>query len=260
MLTRTEARLQERVDALRPTAIVGRRGSAPRLVVAPRALAGGLAVVLGVAVVAGPTGVLGVAVVAAGLVAVRRRGAPARAAVAVEHALPELLESIARRLRAGASLGQAVASAEVAGSDELATAWQRTVDLVPSVGVGAALDTWAGGGAGGAGGAVRLAASALALAASTGGSPARAIDGVAATLRARAAVADELRALTAQARLSALVIAASPLAFGGLAALSDARTRAFLTSRAGAGVAALGLALDATGAWWMGRLCRMDVT
>jgi tight adherence protein B len=72
-------------------------------------------------------------------------------------------------------------------------------------------------------------------------------------------VAAEVRALSSQARLSGLVIAAAPLVFSGLASVTDARTAEFLF-RTPPGLACLvaGLGLDACAAAWMARLCRVD--
>jgi tight adherence protein B len=94
------------------------------------------------------------------------------------------------------------------------------------------------------------------MAASTGGSPARAIDGVAATLRARQALAEEIRALSSQARASAVVIAGSPLVFGAASATTDERTGAFLRTPLGLALVAAGVVLDVVGWWWMSKLCR----
>ena len=187
--------------------------------------------------------------------AVLRRTAPARRSAAYDRELPEVLEAVARQLRAGGSLTQAVAGVEPpAGSPSgLATDWQRVVALAPAVGIGAALDDWADDRPP----SVRLAAAALAMAAETGGSPARAVDGVATTLRSRQSVADELRALSSQARASAAVIALAPLGFGALAGATDDRTSAFFTTPAGLTLLAAGLTLDTVGAWWMSRLCRV---
>jgi tight adherence protein B len=103
--------------------------------------------------------------------------------------------------------------------------------------------------------AVRLAVAALALATEAGGAPARAIDGVAASLRAELAVTAEVRALSSQARYSAVVIGAAPAAFGTIAALVDGRTAGFLLGTpAGLLCLASGLALDAAGGWWMHRI------
>jgi tight adherence protein B len=218
-----------------------------------------LLVVVAVAVaVAGAGGVVAVLVGAAATTGVLRRSAPVRRAARAERDLPVVLDGVARQLRAGSSLAQAIASARPpAAATELRPAWDRLADLIPVVGVTAAIDDWAeAAGPPSLRRSIRLSAAALALAASTGGSPARAIDGVAATLRARLAVADEVRALSSQARLSAAVIAAAPAVFGALAGLSDPRTREFLSSGAGAVVVTVGLGLDGLGAWWMARLCR----
>jgi tight adherence protein B len=99
---------------------------------------------------------------------------------------------------------------------------------------------------------VRITAGALALAATAGGSQARAVDGVALTLRERRAAAAEVRSQSAQARLSAVVIGGLPVAFLVWAALTDRRTLAFLVSApAGWACVALGIALEAAGVVWM---------
>ncbi|MBW3615152.1 MAG: type II secretion system F family protein [Actinobacteria bacterium] len=176
----------------------------------------------------------------------RRRRSPAAD-------LPALLEGVASRLRAGGSLGQALVEAAPPGPGVLADQWRRTAELVPVIGAVAALQDWAGRADQRS---VRLAAAALTLAARTGGSPARAVDGVAATLRSRLALEAEIRALSSQARASAVVIALAPAAFGVLAGLTDPRIVGFLTTPAGVVVVSAGLGLDALGAWWMARLCR----
>lgn len=167
--------------------------------------------------------------------------------------LPALLEAIAARLRAGCSLGQALVESAPPPGGVLAEGWRRTAELVPAIGAVGALQDWAGRVEQRP---VRLASAALALAATTGGSPARAVDGVAATLRGRLALQAEIRALSSQARASAVVIALAPVAFGVVAALTDRRTASFLTTPAGLLVVSCGLALDGLGGWWMARICR----
>jgi tight adherence protein B len=214
-----------------------------------------------VLVVAGPA-VAALAVAGAvGAGVAWRRGATRRQAAADELELPHLLERVARHLRAGGSLRQAFAAATPPASpgappDGLAAAWRSVADRSTVVGLVPALDEWAEG-VGGGRPSIGLAVAALAVAAATGGSPARAVDGVASTLRSRLAVAEEVRALSSQARASATVIALAPVGFGALAAATDDRTAAFLSSPAGVVLAATGLALDAVGAWWMARLCRV---
>jgi len=199
---------------------------------------------------------VGCATLAAGsplLVLRARRGA---ADAKAESALPGALEAVARGLRSGGSLRQAIAEAAATtpgalGSDLrlVAEAAERGTPLVDS------LEAWAercpqpG---------VCLAVAALCLGAETGGAQARAIDGVAATLRERLAVAGEVRALTSQTRASMLVIAAAPVLFCAFASSTDHRTSAFLfRSPVGLACLAAGVALDVVGAFWMRRLCRV---
>ncbi|MEA2427096.1 MAG: tight adherence protein [Thermoleophilaceae bacterium] len=170
----------------------------------------------------------------------------------VDAALPDLLDGVARSLRSGATMPGALSEQSGApgrlGEDvrALVRAAEGGVPLV------VALDAWPercptpG---------VRLAVAALALAVESGGAVAQAVDGVAATLRANLAVTGEVAAQAAQARLSGLVIALAPLAFGALAAGTDARTAHFLLrTAAGSLCIAGGLALDAVAAWWMHRI------
>jgi tight adherence protein B len=106
---------------------------------------------------------------------------------------------------------------------------------------------------------VRLAVAALGLGVETGGAQARAVDGVATTLRDRAAVGAEARALSAQTRASVWVIAISPAAFCAFAVTTDPRTaRFFFRSASGLMFLALGLALNGAGALWMRRLSSVD--
>jgi tight adherence protein B len=102
---------------------------------------------------------------------------------------------------------------------------------------------------------VRLAVAALSLGAETGGASAQAIDGVTATIRTNLAIAGEVRALSSQARLSALVIALAPIAFSFLAFTTDGTTASFLLGTPlGLVCVVLGLGLDAVGWFWMRRL------
>jgi tight adherence protein B len=185
-----------------------------------------------------------------------RRELESRAAAKAEASLPAVLEEIARRLRTGASLRQAIVEAAPSASGLLAeelelvvAALERGAALVDALEDWAASVTRTG---------VRLAVAALCLGAETGGAQARAVDGVAATLRERLAVASEVRALTSQTRASMLVIAASPLAFCAFASATDPRTSTFLfRTPVGLACLAAGLSLDLVGALWMRRLGRL---
>jgi tight adherence protein B len=169
--------------------------------------------------------------------------------------LPVLLEDVARGLRAGSSLRQACAEAAATADGAVAAG------LVSAVGeaergqpLAQAFTTWA---AASTLPEERLAAGALALAAAAGGPQARAVDGVAATLRERRAVATEIRAQSAQARLSALVIGGLPVLFLLWAVTTDRRTAAFLVKGpAGWACLGVGLGLEVAGAAWMRRLLR----
>lgn len=219
--------------------------AAVALMVPMAAVAGGpaLALVAGAVAVVGPAAALG--------------AASGRADRLLEQALPEALEAMARALRSSASLRQAIEEAAAttpgrlgADLDAVATEVSNGEALAP------ALDRWGerrplpG---------VRLAVSALGLGAETGGAHARAVDGVAATIRSRLAVGREVRALASQARMSALVITLAPLGFSAFATATDDRTADFLL-RTPLGLACLsaGLLLDGVAALWMHRLSRID--
>jgi tight adherence protein B len=214
---------------------------ATTLGVAAAALFGGpgLALVGLAAAVGGPGGVL-----------LARRGHAARQ---VEDALPELLDAVGRSLRTGATVTNALREAAAAAPAALDA---ELVPVVAAIDGGSpfvdALDDWA---ARRPVRGVRLVAATLALAGESGGAAARAVDGVAATLRANRSVAAEVRAQAAQARYSALVIALCPLGFGLLVTGTDGRMAEFLL-RTPVGLACLasGLALDALGGWWMHRI------
>jgi tight adherence protein B len=222
---------------------------------------GGLALGPSLAALTGGPGLA--AVVALGLAAgpalvvrSRRGGAGDR----LERALPGALEAVARSLRSGASLRQAVeeagtastsgphlaaelarAAAEAAQGASLVTALEGIATRRPLPGV-------------------RLGVAALCLGAETGGAQARAVDGVAATVRERLAVGAELRALSSQARISALVIGLAPVGFGAFAAATDPRTSRFLLhTPAGLGLLSAGLLLDGLGWLWMQRLARVAI-
>jgi tight adherence protein B len=101
---------------------------------------------------------------------------------------------------------------------------------------------------------LRLALGVIATAAQLGGSPAQAIDRTATTLRQRAADADERTVHAAQARLSAHVLTALPIAMLLLLLVTDSDVRAAATSRLGAACIAVGLSLNMVGSIWMRRI------
>jgi tight adherence protein B len=215
----------------------------------------GVAVAGVVALVFGPTGVI-VGLVGGVVCLVwwwRRR---ARRATALrQQQLPEGLERIAGALRSGFSTPQAMAEAGRSVADpvggELAGLARSMAHGRPVV---EAVDDWA---IARSDHGTRLAATALVLASRIGAAPARALDGVAATLRERLELADERHALATQARVSAMVLSLAPVAFASLLAVSDPAVARFLFSTmSGWACLAVGGGLDALGAVWMSRLTR----
>lgn len=168
-------------------------------------------------------------------------------------ALPALLEDVARGLRSGASLRQALEQSTDRADVLLAPELRRVCDEVDRGGsLDLALQGWC---ARQPSEGLRLAVAALSLGIDAGGARGRALDGVAASLRDRAAVDRELAALSSQARASAVVMVVAPVAFAGFAAATDRHTAHFLGGTpAGWMCLASGLMLDAIAAWWMVRL------
>ena len=95
----------------------------------------------------------------------------------------------------------------------------------------------------------------LRLGLSTGAALADALERTAGVVRERHHLSDELRALSAQSRASATMIAGAPIGFLGLFAVVDPAAITFLVATV-PGWLCLGggLALDALGFWWMRRL------
>lgn len=173
----------------------------------------------------------------------------------VDRGLPSWLDASARSARAGASLRQALrdgaASAPNASIGAYLAPFVAALDRgEPLVG---ALDRLEDGPPASARSVVDRA---LRLAGSVGGPSAGVLDAAAATLHEREALAREVRALSTQARASALVMIAAPVVFALGAVQVDSRVGTFFTSGPGALCVLAGLALDLAGAWWMARIVR----
>lgn len=185
---------------------------------------------------------------------VERYRAPRRDRREVARDLPEVVEALARSVRAGSSIRGAVGAAAAGargatGADltHLAARLDRGAPL-PVV-----LDEWR----------LRrrevrevaLVAVALQIAADAGGSVARALDGVADTIRSRQHLRAEISALASQAEASAALIALLPLAFAAVAGAADPDTLTFLIATPfGLTCLAVGVVLDVVALLWMRRI------
>jgi tight adherence protein B len=212
-----------------------------------------VAVVVGVAF-GGPQIAVGLALLVVlgaplAVVSMRERGSRRIAAV-----VPELLERVGSELRSGGTVGTAI-SAVARADSPLATDMAR-VDTRVQLGASLveALDAWAkerkvAG--------VDSSAGALAMCSSVGGRSADALDGLATSLRDRLGVAAEARAVSSQARMSAIVVGGAPVAYIAWSAVVDPQALHVLTGTAfGRVCLLLGIGLEALGAWWMRGIVR----
>jgi tight adherence protein B len=216
-------------------------------------LAGLIGGVLGIGVDGLATGIVGSGGVltAAPIVLFSARHRRARR---LASAVPATIERVAAELRAGGTVTTAVV-AVAAGDNPLARDLAR-VDARMRLGASltGALQAWASerpvvG--------VDAAAGALAMCSVVGGRAADALDGLASSLRDRLAVIAEARALSSQARMSAIVIGGAPLVFLVWSAIADPHTLHGLGATAvGRVCIVVGLALEGLGLWWMRRILR----
>lgn len=181
----------------------------------------------------------------------RHRGAQRRTAE-----LPVALELVASELRTGGTVAGAIAALGRA-EGPLAAEFLR---IDRRCALGAALDGALGAWARErADPAVSSAAGALAVAAATGGRAADALDGLASSLRDRSEIAAEGRALSAQARMSAVVVGSLPVAYLAASAIFDPRQVRILTHTTfGLLCLVVGLTLEGLAGIWIRALLRQD--
>jgi tight adherence protein B len=183
-------------------------------------------------------------------VATRAGGADRRARAAV----PDVLDGVVAHVRAGSTVTEAVHSLAARPGPLAADLHRLSARLRLGAPLTEALGLWAderpvpG---------VRAAAGALTLVTSVGGSAAGPLEGLAASLRADTAAAGEARALSAQARVSAVVVGLAPLAYLAFSTMADpASSRVLVATTPGRVCLALGIGLEAAAAWWMRALVR----
>ncbi|MBI2710797.1 MAG: Flp pilus assembly complex ATPase component TadA [Actinobacteria bacterium] len=169
-----------------------------------------------------------------------------------EAALAGVFEDAARNLRSGASLETGLRDAASGAHPTIAALRGALHEVDRGVALAPAIDRWA---ADTASRAAALVADSVAVASRVGGSPARALDAVAASLRSTGAARREARAQAAQARASAFVLVTTPPLFATGVALTDDRVaRVLFRTPAGLGCLAAGVALEVAGAAWMRHL------
>lgn len=186
----------------------------------------------------------------AGPVALRL--ARGRAQLRFVEALPGALEQVAAALRGGAALEEALA---VLDRTPLADDVRR-VRARAELGLGLA-DALAGWPTDRPLPEVRAVAGALAVAATVGGRAADSLDGLAASLRERLGALAEARALSTQARLSAVVVGGAPIAYLAFSAVVDpASVDLLVGTDTGRICLVLGLGCEALAVLWMRRILR----
>ena len=168
--------------------------------------------------------------------------------------LPLTLEVIARELRAGVTLDSALRRAARVDETGLAEAvarveqGEKTIDAVDRWLAEVSPDDAA------------LVGGVFHLGLRTGVATADALERAAISVRARHEILDEIDALTAQSRTSAVLVAAAPFGFLLLVGSVDGASVAFLVMDPRGWFCLLGgVTLDVVGFWWMRRLVvRLD--
>ena len=201
-------------------------------------------------VVAGPPGGL---IGSVGALAARRiRGHRGRKGLANrrDEQLADAIGALTAAVRSGMSVPQAIAYAmREAGSpvrDDLA---RVVADIEVGVPLGEAIDAWA---EQSQSRDVQLVAGALDLHRRSGGDLPAVLDQVAATIRERVAVGREVRALTAQARLSGWILGVLPIGFFAFLWLTSRRDiEGALATPAGLASVVLGVGLEVGAFFWI---------
>jgi len=223
-----------------------------RIAVSGNARVAGVAALVGVGgfVIAGP--IVGIAA-AGSLVGgwhLRRRRRVARVVAERDEQLADSVRAIASALRAGMSVPQAIGFAERESVPPLQATW-CAMDAALELGspFEDALDRWVSDvGTDDA----RLVAGVLRLNRRSGGDLPTTLDQVASTLRERHAAAREVRALTAQARLSGTILGVLPVGFFAfLWITSRNEIEGAFRSSAGVGAIGLGLVLEGLAFLWI---------
>lgn len=168
---------------------------------------------------------------------------------AARAALPGVLDHVVAQLRAGGSVIEAVQLTAARPGPLRPDFGRMDARLMLGASLDQTLEQWAterpiAG--------VRGAAGALAMVTTMGGSAATALEGLIQSLRNDDAAMGEAKALSSQARVSAFVVGAAPLAYLVFATATDpASSRILMSTTAGQVCLAVGLGLEVLAALWM---------
>jgi tight adherence protein B len=219
----------------------------------------GLAAILGFigGQAAGPLGLIAGGVGGAAIPTIAQRRKARQQAELVERQLADLAEATALAVRSGLSVGQAV---EFAHREVGSPLRQAVAELLTQQRLGASFEVAMEGFGEGVGtDDARLFSMILSIHARAGGNLAGALEEVTATVRHRIALRRELRALSAQGRISGLVLASLPIAFSlVLGITSRAKLAPIYSSPAGLAMMGGGLVLEVLAFVWIRRLLRVD--
>jgi tight adherence protein B len=195
--------------------------------------------------IAGSVGVAGFAL--------RRRRALTRHAATIDEGLADAVRAIAAGLRAGLSVAQAIRFAATESEGSLGDGLARVVDAAE---VGEPLDEAVHRWAMEAGtDDARLVEGVLGLHRRSGGDLPRVLDRVGETLRERRAIDREVRALTAQARLSGAILGLLPIGFFAFLWLTSRRDiEGAIRTPLGLTSVAIGLVLELLAFVWIRHL------
>ncbi len=207
--------------------------------------------------VAGPPGSVAGVVAAVLVPRVVARSRDVRREEELDAQLADAVSAVGAAIRSGRSLEQALAYAGAEVSEPLGPSLAAVADRARlGMPFGASLDAWIRqlGSAD-----VRLVGAVLKLHRRTGGALPRVLDGLARTLRERRSAAREVRSLTAQARLSALILGLLPIGFFlFLSATSRDDIRTAYHTPAGATAIGIGLLLQGAASLWIRSLLRVE--
>jgi len=183
----------------------------------------------------------------------RLRRARTRSAAERDEQLADAVGAVGSAMRAGLSLTQAIAYAAAETDEPLASDLRA---LVRDVEVGRQLEDAVDAFAARVGSEdARLVTAALGLHRRTGSDLPIVLDQIGATIRERLAVVREVRSLTAQARLSGVILGCLPIAFFGFLWLTSRRDiEAALATPAGVTAVGLGLVLELLAFLWIRHL------